>query len=88
MQKALQQMNLQLHHVLSDVTGVTGLKIVRAIVAGERDPLKLAQFRNPACKSSADKIALTGRRYVKFCVNWAGRFTWRRRVDAGIQASV
>jgi len=63
MQKALQQMNLQLQHVLSDVTGVTGLKILRAIVAGERDPLRLAQFRNPACKSSTDKIAqaLTGR---------------------------
>jgi len=62
MQKALQQMNLQLHHVLSDVTGVTGLRIIRAIVAGERDPLKLAQFRNPACKSSAETIvqALTG----------------------------
>lgn len=62
MQKALQQMNLQLHHVLSDVTGVTGLKIIRAIVAGERDPLKLAQQRNPACKSSKDMIAqaLTG----------------------------
>ena len=62
MQKALQQMNLQLHHVLSDVTGVTGLKIIRAIVAGERDPLKLAQMRNPACKSSTERIvqALTG----------------------------
>jgi transposase len=61
-QKALQQMNLQLHHVLSDVTGVTGLKIIRALVAGERDPLKLAQFRNPACKSSTETIvqALTG----------------------------
>ncbi len=62
MQKALQQMNLQVHHVLSDVTGVTGLKILRAIVAGERDPLKLAQLRNPACKSSEEAIAqaLTG----------------------------
>ena len=57
MQKALQQMNLQLHHVLSDVTGVTGLLILRAIVAGQRDPLQLAQLRNPACKSSADTIA-------------------------------
>jgi hypothetical protein len=38
MQKTLQQMNLQLHHVLSDITGVTGLQILRAIVAGERDP--------------------------------------------------
>lgn len=64
MQKALQQtaQRLQLHHVLSDITGVTGLKIVRAIVAGERNALKLAQMRNPACKSSVETIvqALTG----------------------------
>ncbi len=61
-QKALQQMNLQLQHVLSDVTGVTGLKIIRAIVAGERGPLKLARLRDPACKSSEETIAkaLTG----------------------------
>ncbi len=61
-QKALQQMNLQLHHVLSDVTGVSGQAILRAIVAGERDPLKLAQLRNPGCKSSDEMIvqALTG----------------------------
>ncbi|MEK7326754.1 MAG: transposase, partial [Chloroflexota bacterium] len=63
MQKALQQMNLQLHHVLSDVTGTTGLAILRAIVVGERDPVKLAQLRNSACKSSEETIAqaLTGR---------------------------
>ncbi len=62
MQKALQQMNLQLHHVLSDVTGVTGQAILRAIVAGERDSVKLAQLRNPGCKSSGDTMAkaLTG----------------------------
>lgn len=57
MQKALQQMNLQLHHVLSDVTGVTGQAILRAIVAGEREPVKLAQLRNPGCKSSEETIA-------------------------------
>ncbi len=62
MQKALQQMNLQLPLVLSDITGETGQKILRAIVAGERDPLKLAQLRHPGCKSSEDEIAkaLTG----------------------------
>jgi hypothetical protein len=37
MQKALMEMNVQLHHVVSDITGVTGMKIIRAIVAGERD---------------------------------------------------
>ena len=62
MQKALQQMNVQLKQVLSDVTGVTGMDIIRAIVAGERDPVTLAQFRQPGCRSSEEKIAkaLTG----------------------------
>jgi len=62
MQKALQPMNLQLHHVLSDITGETGLKVLRALVAGERDPVRLAQFRNPACQSSEETLAqaLTG----------------------------
>ncbi len=62
MQKALQQMNVQLPLVLKDITGETGQAIVRAIVAGEREPLKLAQLRNPRCKSSEDEIAraLTG----------------------------
>jgi transposase len=62
MQKALQQMNVQLTNVISDITGVTGMKIIRAIVAGEHDPVKLAQFRDPRCKSSEAEIAkaLTG----------------------------
>ena len=62
LQKALQQMNLQLERVLSDIMGVTGQAIIRAIVAGERDPLTLAKMRNGACKSSTETIAkaLTG----------------------------
>jgi transposase len=44
MQKALMEMNLQLHHVVSDITGVTGMKIIRAIVSGERDPGVLASL--------------------------------------------
>jgi transposase len=62
MQKALAQMNLQLTQVLKDITGVTGLQIIRAIVAGERNPLTLAQFRQPGCKHTSDEIAkaLTG----------------------------
>ena len=47
MQKALLQMNLQLTQSLSDITGVTGMRIIRAIVASERDPLVLARFRQP-----------------------------------------
>src|SRR5579864_6076776 len=55
-------MNIQLSQVLDDITGETGLVIVRAIVAGERDSVKLAQFRDCRCKSSVETIAkaLTG----------------------------
>jgi transposase len=62
MQKALQQMNVQLTQVLSDITGVTGLAIIRAIVAGERDPVQLARWRDRRCQSSTEEIAkaLTG----------------------------
>jgi transposase len=62
MQKALLQMNVQLSQALSDVTGETGLRIIRAIVAGERDPEKLALTRDRNCKNSAEEIAkaLTG----------------------------
>lgn len=57
MQKALQQMNIQLPLVLADITGTTGMAILRAIIAGERDAVKLAQLRNPACRSSEETIA-------------------------------
>ena len=57
MQKALQLMNLKLTKVLGDVTGVTGLKIIRAIVRGVRDPLKLAKLRDRRCKHSEEEIA-------------------------------
>lgn len=62
MQKALSQMNLQLHNVLSDITGDTGMKIIRAIVKGERDPKILAGYRNRGCKNSVEVIekSLTG----------------------------
>ena len=62
MQKALLQMNVQLSQAVTDVTGMTGLKIIRAILAGERDPQTLAALREPGCKKSAEEIgrALTG----------------------------
>ena len=62
MQKALLQMNIQLSQALSDVTGITGLNIIRAIVAGERDPHKLAELRNYRCQKDESEIAkaLTG----------------------------
>ncbi len=56
-QKSLEQMNLKLTQVIGDITGVTGMKIIRAIIKGERDPVKLAQFRDPRCASSKKKIA-------------------------------
>lgn len=56
MQKALNEMNIQLHHVISDITGVTGMNIIKAIVAGERDTKKLAEFRNPRIKSDMQTI--------------------------------
>jgi transposase len=57
MQKALDQMNVQVHRAVSHITGKTGMLIVRAIVAGERDPLTLAEFRDPRCKNSKEEIA-------------------------------
>jgi transposase len=52
MQKALQQMNVHLHHVVSDLDGETGLRILDAILAGERDPAKLVQLRDALCHKS------------------------------------
>jgi len=62
MQKSLLQMNVQLSQAVTDVTGMTGQKIIRAILAGERDPQTLAAMREPGCKKSAEEIgkALTG----------------------------
>jgi transposase len=57
MQKALTEMNVQLHRVVSDVTGVTGMAIIRAIVAGERDTHILAAMKDPRAKRSVEEIA-------------------------------
>jgi transposase len=57
MQKALTQMNIQLANVLSDVSGVTGQAIIKAILGGQRDPHKLAEFRNPRVRASEEEIA-------------------------------
>lgn len=62
MQKSLDQMNLQLHHVINDISGDTGMKIIRAIVQGERDAKLLASYRDKRCKNPVEMIekALTG----------------------------
>src|SRR6202163_1716027 len=71
MQKALTQMNIQLANVLSDVSGTTGQAIIKAILAGERDPHKLAVFRDPRVKASKEQIArawrATGKKICCLC---------------------
>ena len=56
-QKALDQMNVQLHHVVTDITGETGLAILDAIINGERNPAVLARHRNYRCKKTEADIA-------------------------------
>jgi len=57
MHKALEQMNIKLNRVITEVTGVTGMRIIRSILAGERDPLKLAAMRHGRCKNDEETIA-------------------------------
>jgi hypothetical protein len=57
MQKALEQMNVKLAEVVSDITGLTGQRIIAAILAGERNPRALAALRDPKCKRDAAAIA-------------------------------
>lgn len=57
MQKALTQMNLKLQHVVADIAGQTGMRIIRSILAGTRDPQALADLRDGRCKRSAEDIA-------------------------------
>jgi|GEM_PF-3446206 len=75
MQKALMQMNVQLHHVVTDVTGATGMRIIRAIAAGETDPAVLAKSRDLRCKSSQETIreALSGNYRLSMCSGCARR---------------
>lgn len=56
MQKSLIQMNIHLHNAISDITGVTGMAIVRAILSGQTNPTKLAEMRDPRCKQSQKVI--------------------------------
>jgi transposase len=62
MQKALDQMNVQVHRAVTDITGITGMAIVRDIVKGERDPNQLARHRTGRCRKTRDEMArcLTG----------------------------
>jgi transposase len=58
MQKAMEQMNVKLTEVVSDITGLTGMSIIGAILEGQRDPIKLAKLRDERCHHSEDQIAL------------------------------
>ena len=75
MQKALLQMNIQLSQAVSDVTGVTGQAIIRAILSGVRDAKLLASLREPGCKKSEEEIgkALTGTLRLRSGQALAGR---------------
>ena len=66
MQKSLDQMNVRVHRAVSDIDGVTGMAILRALAAGERDAQKLAQLRDRRCSKTEQEIAeqLSG--------HWAG----------------
>lgn len=57
MQKALTEMNIQLHKVISDIAGLTGMRIIRAILEGERDTVKLASMKHGRIRSSSNEIA-------------------------------
>lgn len=57
LQKVLEEMNVKLTEVVRDIVGLTGTKILKAIVAGERDPHKLARHRHPSCKTGVEEIA-------------------------------
>ena len=76
MQKALQQMNRKLTQVVRAITGATGMAILQAIIAGERDPVTLAQLRNPPCQHDAGEVAKA----------WQG--TWRAEPLCALQPAV
>jgi transposase len=75
MQKALEQMNVQLHKAVTDISGATGFRIIRAIVSGSREPQELARMRDPGCKLSEQEFveALNGnfRAEHVFCLKQA-----------------
>jgi hypothetical protein len=70
-------MNINLQHVVSDVTGKTGLAIIRVMLAGERDPVQLARLRNDRCHHDEESIAkaLHGQWHEKHLFAWAQAVT-------------
>jgi transposase len=88
MQKSLDQMNVRVHRAVSDLTGVTGMKIIRAIVSGERDPMALAEFRDKRCKKSTQLIAehLTGTWRAEHLFNLKSALELFDQVERSIQS--
>jgi transposase len=88
MQKALDQMNVQVHRALTDITGVTGIAIVRDIVNGERNPEKLALHRDSRCRKSVEEIAryLTGNWREEHLFNLASALRLFDALEAEIAA--
>jgi transposase len=86
MQKALELMNLKLTKVLGDVTGVTGLLIIRAILAGEHDPRKLAKLRDRRCQHTEAEIAqaLDGRYRPEHLTELRGNLALWEKYQEGI----
>ena len=87
MQKSLDQMNIRVHHAVSDIDGVTGTAIIKAIVEGERDPVKLAALRDKRCKKSELEIAahLTGVWRDEHLFNLAQAFELMQFLDKKIK---
>ena len=88
MQQALDQMNVQVHRAVSDLTGKTGLGIVRAIVGGERDPLRPAELRHGRCKKTEEEFAayLTGTWRDEHLYNLEGALAMYDAVQQRIEA--
>ena len=86
MQKSLDQMNIRVHHAVSDIDGKTGTAIVKAIVEGERNPGKLAELRDRRCKKSEKEIAdyLTGTWRDEHLFNLSQAFKTMQFIDERI----
>jgi transposase len=86
MQKSLDQMNIRVHHAVSDIDGKTGTAIIKAIVEGERNPVKLASLRDKRCKLTEKEIAdhLTGTWRDEHLFNLAQAFKTLQFLDERI----
>jgi len=84
MQKALDQMNVRVHRAVADLTGTTGMAIIRAIAGGERDPYKLAKYRDPRCRKSTAEIVehLTGNWRMDHLFNLANSLRLYDQIDS------